>query len=736
MPFLSDLSTVTVTGQFYDLVTNRPLDGTVTFAPIGIIKKATGGKLLLPSAYTAKVTAGQLSIELPVTDDPDYTPGFYYAVTESLSGVSQNRAPYSLLLPSTLAGQTFDLITAQQLASPPQFTAVMPTSGGNFSGAFGLLPSGSTQPKWQLDINGQLDWGSGSAATDTTLYRVAAGQLKTDTAFIAGTQLGVGGAPITGDGITVSQAADAAGVRVTNTVAGGNLNTPLFRGDAVNSSSLWATARVTGDTTSRWIMRADGQMQWGSGAAARDVTLSRTGAGELTVSGTLKTAGGKVASLAWYNVKDYGAKGDGSTNDTAAIQAAINAANTAGRGTIYFPASTGAYRVTGLTVYSNLRLLGDGMSSGTGSEIKMLGDTAHCIYGANVSFLTISDINIFGTAGTTLGSYDGIFLESTVTTAQTNIALTNVLVNGFSRNGINIANSITSTFTNVRAQTIGGIGFNFDIATSLTFLACYANSCATGGYRLNQGTYSSLSGCACDSSGYAYLLQTCKNVTLASCGCEAITNTGFELNAGSCNTLQSCYENGNQAVGVKITNTSTFNQVSAFRELGPRAGATASIQVASGSSAMVLWPQVTTAESYAASTTRRFGTANLYLTSTTTTAINADRGTTTNFANFLLSTAGADRWAIGLRNTSTNDLIVFNSNQGAGALLIEDRTTAPNISLLTSTKDYGGGVGVLYVPNVSTAPTTNPTAGGILYISNGALTYRGSSGTVTTVAPA
>jgi Pectate lyase superfamily protein len=39
------------------------------------------------------------------------------------------------------------------------------------------------------------------------------------------------------------------------------------------------------------------------------------------------------------NVKDFGARGDGSTNDTAAIQAAVNQ-----QGTIYFPA--GAYRLT------------------------------------------------------------------------------------------------------------------------------------------------------------------------------------------------------------------------------------------------------------------------------------------------------------------------------------------------------------------------------------------------------
>lgn len=42
----------------------------------------------------------------------------------------------------------------------------------------------------------------------------------------------------------------------------------------------------------------------------------------------------------FYNVKDYGAKGDGQTVDTKAIDAAIDAASQAGGGTVFFPAGT------------------------------------------------------------------------------------------------------------------------------------------------------------------------------------------------------------------------------------------------------------------------------------------------------------------------------------------------------------------------------------------------------------
>lgn len=64
----------------------------------------------------------------------------------------------------------------------------------------------------------------------------------------------------------------------------------------------------------------------------------------------------------YYNVKDptYGAKGDGSTDDTAAIQATITAANAAGGGVVFFP--PGSYRTTAaLTLSDKVSLLGSGM---------------------------------------------------------------------------------------------------------------------------------------------------------------------------------------------------------------------------------------------------------------------------------------------------------------------------------------------------------------------------------------
>ncbi|MEK3717912.1 glycosyl hydrolase family 28-related protein [Paenibacillus sp. FSL R7-0333] len=83
----------------------------------------------------------------------------------------------------------------------------------------------------------------------------------------------------------------------------------------------------------------------------------------------------RILNLKQYNVRDFGAKGDGVTDDTAAIQNCIDTAISAGGGTIYFPAGTyllASVQSIGMTPWaiqdpnlfisnaSNIKLIGDG----------------------------------------------------------------------------------------------------------------------------------------------------------------------------------------------------------------------------------------------------------------------------------------------------------------------------------------------------------------------------------------
>lgn len=76
-------------------------------------------------------------------------------------------------------------------------------------------------------------------------------------------------------------------------------------------------------------------------------------------------------TLGWVNVKSYGAVGNGSTDDTAAINSAIAALNAAGRGVLYFP--PGTYLTTGGLTAIDVPCLVLGSGGGGGNTLNYQG---------------------------------------------------------------------------------------------------------------------------------------------------------------------------------------------------------------------------------------------------------------------------------------------------------------------------------------------------------------------------
>lgn len=120
-----------------------------------------------------------------------------------------------------------------------------------------------------------------------------------------------------------------------------------------------------------------------------------------------------------FNVQNFGAKGDGITDDTAAIQSAIDAAAAAGGGQVYMP--TGTYIVSGgeepsdgcLMLKSNVYLYGDGMGATTvqvadGSDTKITG-VIRSAYGEETHDFGVSNLTIDGNRDNTTGKIDGWF---------------------------------------------------------------------------------------------------------------------------------------------------------------------------------------------------------------------------------------------------------------------------------------------------------------------------------------
>ena len=90
-------------------------------------------------------------------------------------------------------------------------------------------------------------------------------------------------------------------------------------------------------------------------------------------------------------------------------------------------------------------------------------------------------------------------------------------------------------------------------------------------------------------------------------------------------------------------------------------------------------------------------------------------------------------------NTGTGRPGGVTLNNGTGVVGLEVGAFSGSrrfVSLGTnpSSTDIPTGDGVVYIANATTNPSSNPVGGGVLYVSAGALVYRGTGGTVTTLA--
>ena len=90
-----------------------------------------------------------------------------------------------------------------------------------------------------------------------------------------------------------------------------------------------------------------------------------------------------------------------------------------------------------------------------------------------------------------------------------------------------------------------------------------------------------------------------------------------------------------------------------------------------------------------------------------------------------------------LARVESNGSAYFVTLQNSSGQNVLRAESSRNLTILTGgVGSFGGGSGVMFIANATTVPTTNPSGGGLIYVEGGALKYRGSSGTVTTIAPA
>lgn len=320
----------------------------------------------------------------------------------------------------------------------------------------------------------------------------------------------------------------------------------------------------------------------------------------------------------FVNVKKYGAKGDGITDDTAAIQGALDSLETSG-GTVFVP--SGHYKITGtLTMHSNVNLIGAGEQS---SFIELNVSGTHLISGQDLSHVSIRDLHLIG-PGQNSAAFDGIHfdLSGNAGNATFYVRLENIYVEKFGQDGVSIQTPIVSVFDRVIVFHVGRHGTNlysFGEAdgTSCVLTACYVAGAWGAGIRLKQMAYTTLNGCAVDAAGIAYEYDTCIAISENGCGSEEPYNfdahnsgyVGYSRKLFNTRAVfNSPYMIGNIGTSFLVTNGSIVTINSLFEGSpgnsdDPTNNPAYSLKVDSGCKATLLNSITSTAMSLAAGTT-------------------------------------------------------------------------------------------------------------------------------------
>ncbi len=332
------------------------------------------------------------------------------------------------------------------------------------------------------------------------------------------------------------------------------------------SNGAWLGARVSGDTQDRFGVDLNGKHQWGPGGSTPfDTDLYRSGAGALTTDGTLTAAvlGPATGATDWINARSatYGALGDGSHDDTAAINNALLAANAAGGGTVYLPWTANGYLVTGsINIPPMVTLRGQVRATlgYTPSQLPLLSRIV-----AAASWAPGSSTGIVEIRSMTAGSWssqnfwsglDQVMIDGHLN-ANTNLNairyvgpcfdthLTDVMLYKAPHNGVTAATQSESgigptypwhqRWTRVTAYVCGFRGFDITNFTDSEYVGCMAFQNVSHGWNITNVGNSTFTACRAEWNSGSGFFATGAGTGIAMIGCTTDQNTqrGLYLNA-------------------------------------------------------------------------------------------------------------------------------------------------------------------------------------------------------------
>lgn len=261
----------------------------------------------------------------------------------------------------------------------------------------------------------------------------------------------------------------------------------------------------------------------------------------------------RIWSGIFVNVKEYGAVGDGVTDDYEGLQAAIDA--TPKGGTLFFPRAN--YKSTrGLVIDKeiNIKTPGYSPSALTGLffdlDARPNNEPAILVNSSidRIEFSGFYLLNLGASARLSSCVHDGIYFKGVSGSAPINMIwnakVDNVTVDGF-RHGFRGENLLVPKFENCRAVTCGDIGYLFNIfSTGISMINCYSERNAGIGIHIEAAAYPTLLNCQSDSNLIGFNFKDSSGVNaygLASEEClkHAVRSEASKVNINGLTTVAS-----------------------------------------------------------------------------------------------------------------------------------------------------------------------------------------------------
>lgn len=197
------------------------------------------------------------------------------------------------------------------------------------------------------------------------------------------------------------------------------------------------------------------------------------------------------------NVKEYGAKGDGSTNDTAAINAAIDAMTPGS--TLYFP--PGRYMTSGGHVIDTPSTIvkgstGRAQTYNSSAQLYLRNASNVDMLTVAANQVTIRDLSLYGNKSNQTTTSRGVVTPNTA--APSYLLLDAVWVDSFNGDGYSFESSggtLSGTVTNSESRMNNGYGMRFyGTATDMMVSNCYIDQNVQSGVYCSSGDLS-MTGC-------------------------------------------------------------------------------------------------------------------------------------------------------------------------------------------------------------------------------------------------